>query len=197
MEAIYKFGWIPNEHRSYEYADIFAVEKTSGPERLVIAPSANHVSILIDLLEVMPEPFGILYVLVVPRGGSEAGRYQTANPVSREQAEKFLKRFREFFEYDGRHDIWVASMSGPDQLVYDRHNVIYAYGPLPEFENLLSGRGLAKVESVRFPSPHTHNYHAAFDQDGRDVLHHWDWRRSPFHESERVTRKTEVRTSPR
>jgi hypothetical protein len=184
METIYKFGWIPNEHRSYEYPDTFAVEKTSGPERLVIAPSANHVSILIDLLQVMSEAFGILYVLVVPRGENEPGRYQTSNPVSREQAEEFLKRFREFFENDGRHDIWVASMSSPDQLVYDRHNVIYAYGSLPEFEKVLSGRGLTNVESVRFPSPHTHNYHAAFDQDEQDVLRHWDWRRSPLHESD-------------
>jgi hypothetical protein len=185
MEIIYKFGWIPNEERRYDYPDIFAVEKTSGPTRLVIAPSANHVSILIDLLQVMSEPFGVLYVLVVPRGGSEPGRYQTTNPVSREQAEKFLKRFREYFENDGRHSIWLASMSDSDQLVYDRHNIIYAYGRLPEFEDVLSGRGLANVEFVRFPSPHTHNYHAAFDQDERDVLCHWDWSRSPLHESDK------------
>jgi hypothetical protein len=184
MDAPYKFGWIPNEERRYEYPDVFAVEKTSGPERLVIAPSANHVSILIDLLHVMSEPFGILYVLVVPRGGSEAGRYQTANPVSREQAEEFLKRFREYFENDGRHDIWVASTSGSGQLVYDRHNVVYAYGPLREFENVVSGRDLVKVESVGFPSPHTHNYHAAFDQDEQDVLHHWHWKQSTLHEGD-------------
>ena len=184
MEAIYKFGWVANEERKYEYPDIFAVEKTSGPERLVIAPSANHVSMLIDLLQVVSEPFGILYVLVVPRGGSKAGRYESANPVSREQAEEFLKRSRNYFENDGRHDIWAASMSGPGQLVYDRHNVIYAYGPLLEFEKVLLGRGLAKVEFVRFPSPHTHNYHAAFDQDEQDVLHHWQWSRSPLHESD-------------
>src|SRR5580704_14661231 len=153
MEAAYKFGWIPNEECRYEYPDIFAIEKTSGPTRLVIAPSANHVSILVDLLRVMSEPFGILYVLVVARGGNEAGRYQIANPVSREQAEEFLKRFTDYFENDGRHNIWVASVSGSDQLVYDRHNVIYAYGPLLEFENVLLGRGLASVESVRFPSP--------------------------------------------
>jgi hypothetical protein len=184
METAYKFGWIPNGERRYEYLDIFAVEKTSGPRRLVIAPSANHVSILIDLLQVMSEPFGILYVLVVPRGGSDAGRYQIANPVSREQAEEFLNRFKEYFENDGRHDIWIASVSDSGQLVYDRHNVIYAYGPLLEFENVLLGRGLANAEFVRFPSPHTHNYHAAFDQDERDVLHFWHWKRSPLRESD-------------
>lgn len=74
MQAAHKFGWIPEQERKYEYPDIFAFEQTSGPERLVIAPSAGHVHILIDLLQLMPEPLGILYVLVVPRGGSEGGR---------------------------------------------------------------------------------------------------------------------------
>jgi hypothetical protein len=184
METIYKFGWIPNEERRYEYPDIFAVEKTSGPKRLVIAPSAHHVSILIDLLQVMSEPLGILYVLVVPRGGSDAGRYQVESPVSQEQAKEFLERFRDYFENDGRHDIWVRSVSDSSQLVYDRHNVIYAYGPLLEFEKVLLGRGLANAEFVRFPSPHTHNYHAVFDQDERDVLRHWHWRQSPLRESD-------------
>ena len=132
----------------------------------------------------MSEPFGILYVLVVPRGGSETGRYQVANPVSREQAKEFLGRFKEYFENDGRHDIWVASVSDASQLVYDRHNVIYTYGPLLEFENVLLSRGFANAEFVRFPSPYTHNYHAAFDQAERDVLRHWHWRQSALRESD-------------
>jgi hypothetical protein len=184
MEAIYKFGWILNEERRYEYPNIFAVQQTSGAARLVIAPSANHISILLDLLQVMSEPFGILYVLVVPRGGNEPGRYQTANPVSREQTEQFVKRFSDYFGKDGRHDVWVGSMSGSGQLVYNRHNVIYAYGPLPEFEKVLLSRGLTNVEAVRFPSPHTHNYHAAFDQDEQDVFRYWNWRRYPLDESD-------------
>jgi len=189
VEAAYKFGWIPNEerrheHPRYEYPDVFALEQTSGPERLAIAPSGNHVSILIDLVQLVSEPLGILYVLAVPRGGSEPGRYQTENPVSKQQAEELLKNFSDYLERDGRHDIWIASMSGPDLLVYDRHNVIYAYGPLLEYENVLLARGLRRVEYVRFPSPHTHNYHPAFDQDERDLLRYWRWKRSPLHESD-------------
>lgn len=132
----------------------------------------------------MPEPLGILYVLVVPRGGSEAGRYQTENPVSKKEAEEFLKSFKEYFENDGRHDIWIASMSGSEQLVYDRHNIIYAYGPLPEYEDILLARGLRKVEFVRFPKPHTHNYHAAFDHDELNLLRRWRWKHFPLHESD-------------
>src|SRR5262245_1677984 len=104
METVYKFGWLPSddtspskygEVRMYNYPDIFAVEKTTGPNRLTIAPSANHVSILLDLLEAMSEPFGILYLLAVPRGGSNPGRYQAANLVTREQVKQFLTEFKD------------------------------------------------------------------------------------------------------
>jgi hypothetical protein len=53
-----------------------------------------------------------------------------------------------------------------------------------EFEKVLLGRGLANAEFVRFPSPHTYNYHAAFDQDERDVLHRWHWKQFPLRESD-------------
>lgn len=183
METAYKFT-LPEEEHRYEYPNIFAFEQTSGPGRLVIAPSANHVPILIDLLQLMPEPLGILYVLTVPRGGSEPGRYQSATPLSKQQAVEFLEHFREYLENDGRHHIWVASMSSADLLVYDHHDVIYAYGALTEYENVLAGRGLENVESVRFPSPHTHNYHAVFDQAERDLLRYWHWARSPLREED-------------
>lgn len=184
METAYKFGWVPKEEHRYEYPNVFAFEQTSGAGRLVIAPSANHVSILIDLLQFMSEPLGILYVLVVPRGGSEPGRYESTSPVSKQQAVELLKRFTNYLESDGRHGIWVASMSSGDLLVYDRHNVIYAYGRLPEYENVLAGCGLTKVESVRFPSPHAHRYHAVFDQDERNLVRYWDWKRSPLRDSD-------------
>jgi hypothetical protein len=139
---------------------------------------------MIDLLRVMPEPFWILYVLTVPRGGSQDGRYQSANALLRQQAQEFLIRFDQFLENDGRHHVWVKAVSGSDLLIYDKHNVIYAYGRLAEFEAVLSDRGLTKVEAVRFPSPHTHKYNASFDQDERDVLRYWNWKQSPLQDSD-------------
>jgi hypothetical protein len=40
VDARYKFGGTRDEDRRCEYQDVFSVEKTSGWERLVIAPSA-------------------------------------------------------------------------------------------------------------------------------------------------------------
>jgi len=184
METPYKFGWIPDEERSYEYPNVFAVEKTTGPERLVIAPSSQHVPLMLDLMQIMFEPFGILYVLTVPRGGGEAGRYQVANPVAWSEAEGFLSRFEDFFENDGRHHIWVASVGNSDLLVYDKHNVIYAYGELREFERVLLKRGLQKVDSVEFPSPHSHKYNVTYDQAQQEVLRYWEWKKLPLQESD-------------
>ncbi len=184
METPYKFGWIPDQERSYEYPNVFVVEKTAGPERLVIAPSSRHISLMLDLMQIMFEPFGILYVLTVPRGGGVAGRYQVANPVAWSEAEGFLSRFEGFFENDGRHHIWITSVGTSDLLVYDKHNVIYAYGELREFERVLMKRGLNKVDSVKFPSPHSHNYNAAYDQDQQEVLRYWEWKQFPLQESD-------------
>jgi hypothetical protein len=172
LRAAYKFGWIPDEEKRYEYANVFAVEKTTGPERLIIAPSAQQVSLMLE------------YILVVPRGKGEAGRYQNAEVDSRVEAKKFLSRFKDFFENDARHHIWIASMANSDMLVYDNHNVIYAYGRLLEFERILVNRGLTKVDGVQFPCPHTHKYNHVFDPEQQEVLRYWKWKHAPLQDED-------------
>jgi len=69
-------------------------------------------------------------------------------------------------------------------LVYDNHDVIYAYGPLAEFEDILRSNGLTQCEAVSFPAPHTHRYNVEFDQQARDIMKHWEWIRFPLQESD-------------
>ena len=67
----YKFAQLQGaDQLPYRYPNVWAVEQTTGPERLVMAPAAHHIDLLIQLIRQLPEPFAILYVLVVPRGGS-------------------------------------------------------------------------------------------------------------------------------
>ncbi|HEY0604736.1 MAG TPA: hypothetical protein VGD58_17590 [Herpetosiphonaceae bacterium] len=94
----------------YIYPNIWEIEQTTGPQRLVIAPAAGHVDLLIELARLLPEPFGVLYILAVPRGGSEPGRYQNAQPCDRDDLEAFLRRFETFFESDARHHLWLFSL---------------------------------------------------------------------------------------
>ena len=189
MRPTYKFGWISDEKCSqddqyYEYPDIYALETTPEPECLLVAPSTQHISVMLELLEVMPEPFWLLYVLVVPRGEAVDGRYQSADTVSRDEAKLFLSRFKEFFECDGRHHIWIRSASSSDLLVYDKHNVIYAYGQLLEFEAVVASRGLTKVDHIQLPFPHAHHYNEIFDEDESALLRYWEWNRTPLEEGD-------------
>jgi hypothetical protein len=151
---------------SYTYPNTWAIEKTSGPDRLIIAPSSHQIELMTKLAQVLPEPFGILYVLVVSRRDNETGRYQCPSPCKREEMESFLYRFQEYFESDGRHHIWVASVPASATLVYDRHDVIYAYGPLEQFKKILQSEGLSE-SPISFPAPHSHNYNSQLMRKSR------------------------------
>jgi hypothetical protein len=65
-------------------------------------------------------------------------------------------------------------------LVYDRHNVIYAYGPLDRFIAVLNSAGLTESKQVHFPSPHAHHYHPEFDADEKRILRTEEWTISPL-----------------
>lgn len=180
----YKFGtlqgddWIP-----FAYLNVWEQEKTTGPARLIIAPASGQIELMRKLAEVLPEPFGILYVLLVPRGQGQPGRYQSPVPSSRAELDAFLTQFQEFFERDARHHIWIMSLPASATLVYDNHNVIYAYGPLEKFKQVLKQQGFQEG-SVRFPSPHSHNYNVEFDQAEKDVIAYWDWLHFPVAEQD-------------
>ncbi len=184
MSDLYKIGRGPNELKDglsderFEYPNIWAREKTSGPDRLVIAPRSDYVQLLGRLAECIAPPFLLLYVLAIPRGGAEPGRYQSNYSFSLPQLLQFFSEYSEFFEKDARHNLWVRSDEGI--LVYDRHNVIYAYGPLERFVATLESAGLTESDEVRFPSPHAHHYHPDFDSDEQRILHNEEWTISPL-----------------
>lgn len=182
MSTSYKFGYLSSgkEDLPFEYGDTWAVEKTTGPERLVIAPRSGHVDVMRALIERMPEPFYILYVFLVPRTHRPAGRYQSPDSVSREELAVFLNRFQKYFEGDGRHDIWILSAMDESLLVYDQHNVIYAYGPLDAFKDVLRRRNFEQVPKIDFPAPHSHHYNAELDSDQNALLDYWSWKVFPL-----------------
>jgi hypothetical protein len=183
---VHKFSsLVGSDFVPYRYPNAWAIEKTTGPGRLIIAPSSGHIELITKLSRVLPEPFGILYVLLVSRTDNEAGRYQCPHPCKRKEMESFLAEFKEYFESDGRHHIWVASIPAAATLVYDQHNVIYAYGPLEQFKQILHHEGL-RESKISFPAPHAHNYNSEFDEQEQKVLDYWDWRKSPVMEDDQA-----------
>lgn len=168
------------EEVAFSYDDCFFREPLSSGSRLTIGPATAHVDTLVALAATWrAQQYYVLYVLLVPHSGAQPGRYQSPLIESFEDLQVFLGTYERFFESDGRHHIWVASAQGEGTLVYDQHNVIFAYGDLPQYEAVLRGRGLSEGE-FGFPFPHGHRYPSTHVRDEQELLAHYPWQFSPL-----------------
>ena len=96
----------------------------------------------------------------------------------------FLGSFARFLSEDARHDFWIRSHSDDVTIVFDRHNLIYGYGPVDAFESRLRQLGVRAGGPPSIPDPHVHHYHAERDGDERAVLRAFDWAVKPLRESD-------------
>ncbi|HVT10979.1 MAG TPA: hypothetical protein VHE55_01825 [Fimbriimonadaceae bacterium] len=164
-------GWV--EHR---YGRVWQRQD----DHLVAAPDRDQVGLILRLSEELAEPFRVFYVLLVPRDDEEdEGRFELTQCLARGDLAAFLRRYRELFENDGRHHLWIVSPTTNSSIVYDQHNVLYLHGPLDRFARSLGEAGLTEGQVV-FPSPHSHHYHQELDSMVDDMLARYEWRRSPL-----------------
>jgi len=163
--------------RRHQYEDTFCLEPTTGPERLKIG-ARQPLQILLQLYWSISEPLHLLYVLHTSRCGSKLGRYESP-AVDRNAINQFTGEFYEFLTEDARHDLWILSPQSSATLVLDRHDLIYAYGPLSEFQSILQSNEIQEGE-VSIPVPHSHHYHHEWDSAELKVLSQFPWRFSPL-----------------
>jgi hypothetical protein len=163
----------------FSHPNVWQREEHPGWSRLIVGAREREVPLILELCRDLEGPFGILYVLLVPRLAHGAGRYQNPEPIEYGDLELFLHTFQAFLEQDGRHHLWVMSTSGDGQLIFDNHNIIYAYGDLERFGVKLAAQGF-RPGPVEIPDPHSHNYHAAFDQTEDEILRYWQWKMFPL-----------------
>lgn len=147
-------------------------------QRLVIGVPKEDPDIFMQLVSQLTPPYFILYVLHTPRGEGNPGRYQSPE-ISQEQLQDFVSTYSEFLSGDARFDIWAHSQEDNATVVWDRHNCIYAYGPLEQYEKKLLSLGFTPG-SVSIPSRHEHNYRAELDGLASQLLAHFDWIYSPL-----------------
>lgn len=165
---------------AFSYDDSFFHQQISSGTRLTIGPSASHLDLLVELAATWQnQEYYILYVLLIPHEGIETGRYQSPLIESLEDLQIFLATYERFLESDGRHHIWIASAHGEGQLIYDRHNVIFAYGDLAQYEGVLREKGFSESE-VRIPTPHAHHYPPDNLKDLKALLEYFPWHASPL-----------------
>jgi len=160
--------WIPNR-----YERVFWVDHTTAGPRIVAAVSAGQTKVALDLAATINGPFLLLWVLHTPRGGSLPGRYQSP-PLTADELHRVLERHAALFDRDGRSDIWIHSRTPDATIVLDRHDLLFAYGPRDTFIDALRAmhfrEGLASI-----PSPHSHQYHAEFDELERALAGEFEW----------------------
>ena len=173
------------EWQPHVYPVEFRHETTDADSgRLCITCSTGQVGLLLSLSATFAEPLFALFVLALSRcDENHCARYQSPK-LTRPQVVEFLERFKDFFERDGRHRLWIHAPLSEATLVYDNHNVIYAYGPLAEFRSILQANGYHEVDHVAVLGPHGHCYHAEFDPAERAVIAAFDWSRSPLKEQD-------------
>jgi hypothetical protein len=133
----------------------------------------GNASLVKSLTEGLEEPILVLYVLHTTRGEGPVGRYQ-AGELTREETCRFLDRFKPYFQADARFDLWLHFPNSHATIVWDRHNLLYLYGPIEHFKHVLTGLGFEPGEpNVNFH--HVHYYRAEFDHDARELLGYFDW----------------------
>lgn len=150
----------------------------SHADRIVATAPGGDIAVFRTLSDCLEPPLFLLYVLHTSRGEGEPGRYQSP-PLSRTDLNSFLDHFSDFLTCDSRFDLWVHSQSKQATVVWDRHNLIFAYGSPRDFETCLLGLGFSQgTPSMNFK--HRHHYHPTLDSSAAGVLEHFRWSYAPL-----------------
>jgi hypothetical protein len=155
-----------------------AVYRMETGRRLVAGIPGGDADILKTLIVQIEGPFFLLFVLHTPRGEADAGRYQSP-PIDTAVLSQWINRFSDFLRADARFDLWVHSAAENATLVWDRHNLLFAYGPIDRFEMSLLELGFVEGDAV-VPTPHEHHYRPKCDEDSKALLASFDWSWSPL-----------------
>lgn len=157
------------DHNEHSHAATFKRED----HRIVVGVPKGDPEVFTRLLATTEPPYFLLYVLHTPRGEDKAGQYQSPS-LTRSQVQDFIGRFKQFLSQDARFDFWAHSPGQNATIVWDRHNLLYAYGPLEEYLRELRALGFsAGAPSVL--ETHVHHYHSELDAQARDLLSAMEW----------------------
>jgi hypothetical protein len=182
---LFKVGhYIDREWLEHTFPKRFFIQRSDNRSPRIIAGVQSGDTLPFRHLTLVTEgPYYLLYVLHTPRGEGERGRYQSPL-LNTGQIEEFLTRFGTFLTRDARFDLWSHSLKDAATLVWDRHDYLYAYGPLEQFRAHLLNLGYEESDDFCVPSPHDHYYHAELDEDAAALLNFFQWSRSPLQPSD-------------
>jgi hypothetical protein len=178
--TLYRLGHlVEGEEVEHSHPAVFRLPaETSPSRRIVVGVPGSDPVVLLRLAQCLEDPLYVLYILHTPRGEAEPGRYQSTE-LSRDDLTDFIEEFRPFLMGDGRFDLWVYSPSQKATIAWDRHNLLYAYGPLDSYEAALHDMGFEPGEPVA-PAPHSHHYRPELDPLAARIIERFDWHWTPL-----------------
>lgn len=156
----------------------YALPGEADIQRLVTAAPGGSSDVFERLALCLTPPYFLLYVLHTPRDDAEAGRYQSPE-LPADHVRAFIDRFSPYLAADARFDLWLHSPAEDATIVWDRHNQIFAYGPLDRFVTALNALGFS-AGPCDVPSPHQHHYRPEQDDNAAALLSWCAWRHSPL-----------------
>jgi hypothetical protein len=156
-------------------------QRLAGPWGAAVAlpAPAEPIRLLLKFARAIPGPFAVLYLLPERHGSHLPGRYQSPFPLGRRKVVEFCERFEPFLERDRRHAVWVMNGDCADRLIYDRRRMLFAYGPLEEFERTLALEGYTPGR-IRFPRVRDHCVRTELDGELDRLMDWWPWIRCPL-----------------
>lgn len=172
-----------NNQQECCWDNIYQKEEYPSFSRVKIGCADGEIPLILSFAKALGGSFGLLHVLLASRLGKESGRYQSPSPLSFDELEFFLYSHQEYFEQDGRHHLWLMSVDGAWQLIFDNHNYIYAYGDIDFFISELKDKGFQEGEII-IPVPHSHHYHVEFDEMEESVNNSFAWVYHPLEEGD-------------
>jgi hypothetical protein len=90
-----------------------------------------------------------------------------------------MAQFGAYLSSDARFDLWAYSPTERATVVWDRHNQLFAYGPLEKFTTQLKALGFYGGKAD-VPVPHQHHYRQEFDVQAAQLLAAVAWSYSPL-----------------
>ena len=173
-------GLVGDKEVAFSHSRAYKIGETSSlVSRLIVGVPESDPELLRALVEPLPGPFLILYLLHTPRGEGLPGRYQSEE-MQRSEVVAFLARYRELLMSDGRYDLWVRCIGSSSTLVWDRHDLIYGYGEINAYVEALNSLGFSPGE-VKSIGAHVHHYRAENDIAATELLKSQNWARTELH----------------
>lgn len=177
---MYKLGTLQDDvWKEHIHPKTYAVQNRELTSRRIYAGvSPSDPDLFEHLTLCLTPPYFILYILHTPRGEAEPGRYESPS-LSAAEFCGFLHTYRRLLSTDARFEIWSYSLKDDATVVWDRHNQIFAYGPIDQYAEKLHAFHYS-VGEPSFSVSHEHHYHPENDAEARALIKALTWKFSPL-----------------